>query len=518
MRVRLTFSDWNFLTYPEIALVERPTFLPELLPHIDVTGGLCYFAPGSVVLDRYDPAMAIEQCLNQAQSLLDRIAADPSYRSNDIQEEFQAHWEFGQAEPPWSVLLGGIAPGAISADYFLIDIGGERRAIIASDPQEVAALVEAIGGGRHTPTRCKCWLFRTDIRPVVPHAMPNTVKELFSWLRQWDRALYKGMQRILEKEPGYLKFAFISFAVDTPIGWIGFGFDLDHMTRLGSQRKPRLYKQYLHGRGGAKRLLRLSISEIGTNFIHSRNLCFPDLRNKHLIIAGCGSIGSFLAQSLVRLGAGTGGGVLTLLDPDSVQPENIGRHLLGYPALFQPKAQALAGELSRQFPLSRIVPLVKSAFECPFLFTAELIIDATGEETVSEWLNGLRLDRKARVPMLHVWIKGNGESVQAIWTDDSGAGCYRCLRWTDHLHYRQERFPVLKKAPEHRFVGCHAFTPYAVSAPMRAAALASDMVSDWIKGDPSPRFRTRSIEGADVRKVKNQNISKLDGCPACGRP
>jgi len=49
--VKLTIEDWNFLEYPRISLAERPAFLPALMPHVDVLGHLCYFAPGAVTLD-----------------------------------------------------------------------------------------------------------------------------------------------------------------------------------------------------------------------------------------------------------------------------------------------------------------------------------------------------------------------------------------------------------------------------------------------------------------------------------
>ena len=517
VRVRLDIDDWDFLSYPKITLLERPSFLPALMPHIDVFDRLCYFGQGVVVLDRYDPAVAITHCLDQAEAVLNRIAIDPDYRAGDIQDEFLAHWVYGQASMPWQVLKGSITPSAVSANYSFLDTGGGRSAIFASDPAEIAAFAKSFGGQASSKTGCKCWLFNTKLLPFVPEIMPGTIKELFAWLQQWDRNIYNGIQRVLEREPSYLDYSFVTFAVDTPVGWLGFGFNLNQIKRLGSQRRPNLYKQYLHGKGGAFPIMRLSITDISPSFVHNRNLSFPDLSNKRIMVIGCGAIGSYLAQSLVKLGAGLERGSLTLVDPDILQPENLGRHLLGYPALFKLKAHSLSEELLRLFPLSRIKAFSKSVTEYPSLFDADLLIDATGEESVSELLNGWRLDRKSKTPILHVWIKGNGECVQSLWADHSGAGCFRCLKSTNEHSYRQDRFPVLKKVPLKRSIGCHAFTPYSVSSPMQAAALAIDNVIDWLKGDPSPRFRTRSVENADVRHIKNQNISRLQNCPACSQ-
>lgn len=513
VRISISVRDWDFLTYPAIKIVDVPSFLPDLMPHVDVEGGLCYFRRGAVVLDRYNPAQAIAQCLNQAEAVIEQIASDENYRFNDIQDEFLAHWIFGQK--PILVLKGSISQGATSANYSLLKHGSEVRAIIASDSAEVAAIAKAMGRDVPTQTSCKCWVFKTDLRPAVPSVMPKTVKDLFAWLKLWDRDLHSKIQRILERDPSYLEYPFATFAIDSPIGWVGFGFDLDQVKRLGSKRTPRLYKQYLHGKGGAQSIWRLYITDISPEFVHSRNLSYPNLRDKRIEIVGCGAIGSCLAHALVRLGAGTGRGKLTLVDHDTLQPENLGRHVLGYPDLFKPKAIALRDELLRQFPLSNIEGIPKSVVDYQAIFDADLLIDATGEEAVSELLNGWRLARKTNIPVLHVWIKGNGECVQSLWTDRSGSGCFRCLKSTDDNTYRQDRFKVLNEAPINHMIGCHAFTPYAVSSPLQAASLATDVVIDWLKGDPSPRFRTRSVEKANVCKVKNQDISRLQNCPAC---
>lgn len=515
VHVRLVVHDWDFVDYPTITILDPPSFLPALMPHVYGNGGLCYFRRGAVVLDRYDPALALAQCLDQAQEVINQIATNPDYRSGDIQDEFLTHWVLGQATTPWQVLKGNIDPNASSANYSFIDTGGGRRAIIASDLDEVKVFANALGNSSPVRTNCKCWLFKTEIRPSVPSSMPTTIKELFSWLQQWDRKIYNNIQQVLERETTYLDYSFATFAIDTPIGWLGFGFDLDQMKRLGSKRAPKLYKQYLHGKGGVRALLRLYITDISPAYVHSRNLNFTDLRDKRIKLIGCGAIGSYLAQSLVRLGAGLGRGSLTLIDPDTLQPENLGRHLLGYPALFKLKAPAMREELLRQFPLARIESLSQSVVDHQALFAADLVIDATGEEAVSELINGRRLDRKVETPVLHVWIKGNGECVQSLWADRSGSGCFRCLKSTDDQHYREDRFKVLNEIPQRGQIGCHSFTPYAVSSPMQAAALAMDTIIDWIKGDPSPRFRTRCIENANVRRVKNQNISRLENCPAC---
>ena len=517
IKVRLSVTDWDFLTYPSIRILDHLDVLPPLSPHVYASGGLCYFASGAVVLDRFDPAESIAQCLDQAQLVLDRIRHDPDFRHDDIQDEFLQHWSHGESSAVYSVLIGNVDRTTQSSNYWFLDIAGASHAVVADNKEEVEALALALGAQPPKETKCPCWLFATQTRPAVPKAIPATIKELFAWLQAWDHRLYQQLQRVLERETQYLKYSIATFAIHTPLGWLGFGFDLDPLHRLGAARKPRLYRQFLHTRGGTSKISRLAITEFGPDFVHSRNLTFPDLNGKKNTVVGCGAIGSHVAPGLVRLGAGTGAGCLDLVDYDDMKPENLGRHVLGYPALFKSKAEALAEELKRQFPFAKIRARVRSVKGLPDLFDADLVIDATGEEIVSEMINAMRLDKGTEVPVLHVRIRGNGECVQTFWAEGRRLGCFRCLLQAEHNHYRQERFPVLKELPTRKQLGCNGFTPYAVSAPMAAAALCLEVVVDWLQyGRASPRFRTSAMANANVYGVKNQDVSRLAACPACG--
>jgi hypothetical protein len=128
-----------------------------------------------------------------------------------------------------------------------------------------------------------------------------------------------------------------------------------------------------------------------------------------------------------------------------------------------------------------------------------------------------RLRGQGASPLLHAWVAGNGEAAQALFTDTKKGGCYRCMWIDDSERSMKDRFPFLKNAPATRFIGCQSVTMFPVSAAMSAAALASDIVIDWLAGDPSPRFRTRARENAEVFRVKNQDLTKLENCPACKR-
>lgn len=504
----LHISDWDFLEYPSIWVLDGLEKFPELRPHLDALGGLCYFSRRSVVLDRYDPATAIAQCLEQAEAVLAKILTDRQYLVQDIQNEFLVHWE-RQQPPPLRIHMGSVRQDAPSARLHFDQ--QERGAILTDDPQAAQLLASAIGWTNLTEAINRCWLFRTETPPPIPNRFPQTVRELFEWLREWDRRLYNALQRRLGIEETY-EFELLAMAVHTPVGWIGFMLALKPPGRMTATQ----LKEFLHGRGGTTRITRLALTDISPEFVHSRNLTFPDLTNKRITLLGCGALGSHLAAALVRLGAGQGPhGLLRLIDEELLLPENLGRHYLGYNRLRQDKAKALREELLRQFPLARIEAVPQTAQRVAALVQGDLLIEATGDEAVAEYLNAQWLERGRPLPVLYVWTKGNGECVQSLWTDKAQFACFRCLRLNDPEVYRQERFPVLKRPPDRKVLGCHAFTPYAVAAPLQGAALAIDVICDWLQGRTTPRFRTRARENVDLHSLASCDPSALPDCPAC---
>ena len=514
VRIRLTIRDWDFVHYPTVQVLEAPSGLSGLLPHIDADRGLCYLASGSVILDRFHPEHAIAQCLDLARLELDRLLTGPVYRQNEFQSEFGANWNIGQRPLPWTVLLGSIHPDSDHASALLVGPPDERMLAISSLPEETTRWCAVRGWPAPVEAALTCWIVHSDQAPTLPqHGLPGTIGEMFAWIKSWDLHAYAAIQRVLGR-PDYLARSHVMFLLQSRAGWLGFDMALDATKRQVFLRKPSYMRQSLHGRGGSRSVSRVAVQEIGPSFVHSRNLTYPSLKDRRITVVGCGAIGGYLAQALVRLGAGTGAGQLTLIDPDLLRAENLGRHWLGYDSLLLPKVEAVRRRLQQEFPGVNVRAWPREVNWHGDL-CGDLIIDAAGEEALSEALNyhRLQIDSAVRPPLLHAWIVGNGDCAQALWTDTPKFACYRCLRCNDGA--RTPRFPVMNHPMEQRNLGCHAFTPFAVSAPMMAAALACDLVVDWMRGNPSPRFRTRAVESADVRKLKPQNLTPLTGCPAC---
>lgn len=82
--------------------------------------------------------------------------------------------------------------------------------------------------------------------------------------------------------------------------------------------------------------------------VHSRDLSgtAASLESRKVVLVGVGSLGSPVAVQLARAGVGH----LTLIDPDTLVSENLGRHVLGMDELGKYKSTALRTRLLRELP------------------------------------------------------------------------------------------------------------------------------------------------------------------------
>jgi len=517
VQIRIEISDWDFVHYPNIYIEDIPDALKGFRPHVLSNGGLCYYTKGAIVLNRFKPAEAIERCLVRAQRTLEESADSHEFQFG-IEDEFGLYWNQGVA------YTGKLNPKKKRARLVFVKGEGDRGKmyVLTQTGDEPQWLARAVGGSIETQSEVPVWVIETEQHPSIDAVggLPKTIKAMFDWVKRWDPVSFQRLTSLLETRE-YLSFGTVAIVFASPLGLFGFLMELDPMRSSAYRRKPASYRQYLYNKGARTPVSRIYCIDISPEFVHTRNIQGNSLLGKKVAVIGCGAIGGYIAHAMIRLGAGVGdAGRLTLIDYDLVQPGNIGRHVLGFPALHLDKADALKKELLMEFPYATVRELKQDVREYHRLFEEDLIIDATGEEGLSIALTCMHqqhLRGRGASPLLHVWIAGNGEAVQALIVDHRKGGCYRCM-WVDDLKSgMKDRMPLLKERPTTRFVGCQSVTMFPVSAAMAAAALASDIVIDWLAGNPSPRFRTRARENADVFRVKNQDLTKLKACPACKR-
>ena len=143
------------------------------------------------------------------------------------------------------------------------------------------------------------------------------------------------------------------------------------------------------------------------------------LREKHLAIIGCGSGGSALAL----MAAPSGIGKLTLVDPDTLALENIGRHMLLRSDVGQAKAEVLKQLIKDINPQAEVDAVVGRFKDFPY--RPDLIISAVDSFSCESMINDYSL--RENVPAIYGGCWGEASVGEILYVVPGRTPCYECF-------------------------------------------------------------------------------------------
>lgn len=140
------------------------------------------------------------------------------------------------------------------------------------------------------------------------------------------------------------------------------------------------------------------------------------LAGETVSVIGCGSVGSAVADMLVRAGAGR----IVLVDPEALAIENVGRHVLTARDVGRPKAVALAAHLREINPDLNVEARVE-------LFTdAEgLLVACVDSYRCQSMINAVSLAK--RLPAVYAGIYGAAHAGEIFCSVPGRTACLECF-------------------------------------------------------------------------------------------
>lgn len=235
---------------------------------------------------------------------------------------------------------------------------------------------------------------------------------------------------------------------------------------------------------------------------------FPDLSNYDIALVGGGTIGSNLLQHLVRLGAGnTVNHKIAIIDNDIFMPENYSRHILSFSTFGKNKAIELRNNILSSNPLINIESFSYSITEYT-LDTFNIIIDTTGEENVTDYINRKYKSLDNKTVLIISWIRTDGKEVNCLIIPNTKAPCHECFKYTN-FYFRKnipESFP--------RRNSCSSvYVPFPIIVSQQAALLTCRVLLDYINNKiENTMFYTQDIESGLISLNK---IEPHEDCPIC---
>lgn len=138
--------------------------------------------------------------------------------------------------------------------------------------------------------------------------------------------------------------------------------------------------------------------------------------SKKVVVVGCGALGSSIAVTLAKSGVSR----LVLIDPETLDWENVRRHELGAQWVGRSKALGLKHRIERSVPdIVEVVAydgLVEDALTSvpDILADADLIVAATGEWGSDMFINQAARERTPALPALFTWTEAYALATHAV--------------------------------------------------------------------------------------------------------
>lgn len=411
---------------PRIAVLDAPPILSW--PHLEEGNVLCVL-PSGTSADAEAPEAQVRDLLNDAVRLVQDILA--GRLNEDFDREFTAYWRRGTAT-------------GVQAFRSLLTPGGKHREVWIWRGRSFYVVAETVDDLRNwlanrfgkeeaaakTFGKSLCLVAKAAIRPVN---YPHTAAGLRRLFADDDQALdLIAAQAFGEGErdlvvavptPTGMGFAAVSIASGGPtppgrehVDALCKGFRKGHIPR---------HIAVLRATSAASRVTRHEVDRVDHGWIHGRDHDPRQvvLKGANVLVVGCGSLGSSVAELLARAGVGR----LTLMDGEVVDWPNISRHVLGADQVGQPKASALARRLTAAFPH---LPGI-DAIDQPLTLTTvdrlagrDLVITTTGAWSVDSLVNACQQNGSAGT-ILYSWLEPHAAAAHTV-TIPPGGGCLRC--------------------------------------------------------------------------------------------
>lgn len=154
------------------------------------------------------------------------------------------------------------------------------------------------------------------------------------------------------------------------------------------------------------------------------------LLDKKVLLIGAGSLGSYVARELVKIGVRR----LTIYDKERLEEENLLRHTMDGWGVNHSKVLGLKCELERIHPEIHINAIEKDIDKNSPVEeekNADVIIWTVGSSDIQWEMNRTLKEQKCNARVIYTWLEAGGENSHILSIDYNKQGCFQCL-FTDN--------------------------------------------------------------------------------------
>ena len=438
IHLRISFSKYFPLSFPEIFVDDKDT--STFRAHVETSGKLCLFDSSSILIKQNMEDQILIDCYDQAMTILN-IAPGSNRYNDEICQEFDSYWLAIRTKKTYSCLnVGDIQFG----EYPMVISKGVS--VVANTKNEAEVILQnnfEIAVDQDTFERT-CTVVRIrDLSSMIPLAKQfkwSTIRRYIT--ENTSSSVKRQFRKFLNKRVKHF-VRYLLLIYPTKDGEILFGFRLEFNNSRSSK---------IENSSNCK-VENTFCERIDYNYLLSRGGAAPSLKNKCVLLLGCGSVGGYIANNLCQVGITN----LDILDDDVFQTENVHRHLLGFDSLmpnqYKYKSDLVKKELESKYLYAEIDAMnfldrsVQAFIQEPYRFSHyDLIISALGEPTLNLEINKILKSHKINTPFLCCFNEPYGIGGHIIISNIDKDSCLRCL-YTDPISSELVPFRASLVAP-----------------------------------------------------------------------
>lgn len=230
----------------------------------------------------------------------------------------------------------------------------------------------------------------------------------------------------------------------------------------------------------------LGVLRNDSDYILNRGGAITDIKDKKVLIIGCGSIGGYLISEIVKTGISN----LCIVDNDILSTDNIYRHLLGLEFVGGYKTKAIIKHLIKNIPYLNIRSYEKHIenliedYEIDFE-EFDLIISATGNHNVNRRINRYLKNNNVSTPTIYLWNEVLGIGNHALFIDIKNSGCFECIIAKDEEGVF-DRTSYCKRGQvfSKKYNGCHStFLPFGSIHSLKTVCIGIELALKYFNGE-----------------------------------
>ena len=476
--------------------------------HVGSEGKLCYISENNLIWDIKNPNGLLMDCCEKVKELLD--GWDTPKMTEELREEFLSYWFLTCSQSKMNPTLIQSYISKVSTfekhelvrlknKLYLFNQGSQLRGRIAPNAEEISDVyvLPLKDFNSVVPPNPQNELTEATFKRMITGNLSSGVRHRF---QKWCKTKRKTFMLILSLPIS--DYDYILFGARFEYTTSKLPFKISNEVQQKNKNKKNVVSKKKKYKVRDCKITPVYITRYDKEYRVSRTSQEYDLMNKKTVIIGLGSVGSFVANNLSKMGIAK----LLLIDPDSLTVDNISRHYLGMDSLRgnNQKVDALEGRLLKENPDLDIecegIRFQEIVQKNPNLFDEyDFIFSCVGDTKTNFEIN--HFFRKSGKPVLYSWLDPYGIGYHNLLISPKYDGCYMCMNYADgRLVNNRASFAEENQIFEKRLASCSsAFIPYNVTAPSSLANKAIEIYLQFMSGAFSTGNRLISMLGSGMR-------------------